>query len=89
MRAAVCFLAMLTMAQPAFACAMDGMYGAHRFSPFQGMQMGMGADLTDQSSNSADSEEIYSYRNDNADDSSNSDAEQDIAELNPDDLPRS
>lgn len=99
MRAVICFLAMLTMTQPAFACAMDGMYGAHRFSPFQGMQLGMGVDLTNQSSDYANNDNASSYRDDDADepdmqqdsaeiDPDEPDEERDIAKLDPDDLPR-
>ena len=81
MRAVICFLAMLTMTQPAFACAMDGMYGAHRFSPFQGMQLGMGVDLTNQSSDYAELESAEI-------DPDEPDEEQDVAQLDQDDLPR-
>lgn len=84
MRSAICFLAMLTMSQPAMACAMDGMFGgAHRFNPFMAMQTGAGDLPASQNDRLYDSQDDYS---DNADGSANEDAGQEPAEDNPRDL---
>ena len=85
MRLFVAFIAMLLMAQPALACGMDGMFGAHRFNPFLNMGTGSGSS-DDYSADLSDSQEEYSDRSDDSD-SENDD--QASADDNPDDLSRS
>ena len=47
MRVFLGFIAMLSMSQPAMACAMDGMFGgAHRFNPFPGHAGPVSGDLS-------------------------------------------
>ncbi|SIN82748.1 hypothetical protein SAMN02745824_1936 [Parasphingorhabdus marina DSM 22363] len=84
MRVFLGFLAMLSMSQPAMACAMDGMFGgAHRFNPFLAMQAGSGDLSVNQNDDLYDSQDDYS---DNADGSEMEDTGQEPAEDNPLDL---
>lgn len=60
-------LAMMVVSQPAYACAMDGMFGAHRFNPFLGMGAGAGASEDFSSAELSDDQDEYMQRSDNSD----------------------
>lgn len=78
-------LATVVVSQPASACAMDGMFGAHRFNPF--LNMGAGSENSEDfaSTDTYDEQDDYSVRSDDSD-SENDDGY--AADENPDILTR-
>jgi len=85
MRVILILMAMLTLSQPAFACAMDGFYGAgaHRFNPFLAMQTGSADQSYDQDADLSDIQDDYA---DSTDDIQYDDPELETAEYDPSDL---
>ena len=86
MRAILCSVAvlgMLTLSQPASACGLDGMFGAHRFNPFLGLGVGAGDSENDSSSQWSDDQQDYS---DQSNDYANDTSDQDTTDDNPEDF---
>ncbi|MEO0441666.1 MAG: hypothetical protein AAF067_12430 [Pseudomonadota bacterium] len=84
MRKLVVLLAMLTMSQPALACAMDGMFGgSHRFNPFLAMKTGVADDSFGQIDDLSDGQDEYAEDNERYE---SEDEAQESAEYNPRDF---
>ena len=83
MRVILAIMAMLTLAQPAYACAMDGFFGAHRFNPFLNMGVGSTDQSAEQEYDSSDTQDDYA---DVSDDQEYDGSDQSTLEYEPSDL---